>query len=116
MFKSGTADFANGKSRHMFYAGSDNGSETVITIEDGYFNLQNKSVSSSYLVAGANGVIYVKGGTFMTKANPAPVQELNGGQVIISGGTFYWDPTAWLAEGYQAVKADGTSYWVVSKI
>lgn len=113
LFKSGVVDIQNVKSRHLFYAGS-SGDTSEITIEGGTFNLKNKKVTSSYLVAEGNAVIYVKGGDFAAKATKDPVQEVNGGKVIITGGTFAWDPTAWVAEGYEAV-LNGTTWTVQAK-
>jgi len=113
IFKSGTVDVANTKSRHLFYCGTDNGF-AKITIEDGTFNLKNKTTTSSYLVANGEGaVIIVNGGTFnKASSKKPPVQELYGGEVIIQGGTFYWDPTEWVADGYVAVD-NGSGVWTV---
>lgn len=117
IFKSGTVDIANTKSRHLFYCGTDNGF-AKLTVEGGTFNLKNKTNSSAYLVADGEGaVIIVNGGTFnAASTKKAPVLEANGGEVIIQGGTFYWDPSEWVADGYVAkseVQADGKACYTV---
>jgi hypothetical protein len=73
----------------------------------------NDRAKNSYFWADDNAIIYVKGGNFGGVASTKKIVTSNGGQVIISGGTFNFDPTAWLAEGYQAVKSGST--WTVSK-
>ena len=92
-------------SRYVFFA-KDEG--TTITINDGTF--VNDREKNGFLYAGANAVIYVKGGVFKgSKSNKYVMTD--GGQVIITGGTFNFDPTTWVAEGYQAVKSG--SDWTV---
>ena len=61
-----------------------------------------------------NATIYVKGGNFGGVASNNKVVLSNGGQLIISGGTFNFDPTAWLANGYVATQNGST--WTVSAI
>ena len=92
-------------SRYIFCA--QNGA--TITINEGTF--YNDRTANSYFWAD-NATIYVKGGNFGGSASNKKVVLTNGGQVIISGGTFNFDPTAYLEEGYTATQ-NGSS-WVVS--
>lgn len=94
-------------SRYIFCA--QNGS--TITINDGTF--KNDRAKNSYFWADA-AAIYVKGGNFGGVASNNKVVTSNGGQVIITGGTFNFDPTAWVAEGYAATKNGST--WTVAAI
>ena len=92
-------------SRYIFYA--KNGS--TITIEGGTFT--NDRAKNSFFWADSNAQIIVEGGTFKGVASNKKVVESAGGEVIIKGGTFNFDPTAWVAEGYIAKKSGNN--WVV---
>ena len=86
----------------------------VVTINGGKYELNfNAHVDKSYVHAASNAVVYINGGTF-GPASPntkyPPLYE-KGGEIIVSGGTFGFDPTNWLAEGYEAVKSG--SNWTV---
>ena len=94
-------------SRYIFCA--QNGS--TITINDGTF--KNDRAKNSYFWAD-NATIYVKGGNFGGVASNNKVVLSNGGQVIITGGTFNFDPTEWVADGYEAIKTGST--WTVAAI
>ena len=94
-------------SRYIFCAV--NGS--TITINNGTFN--NDRASNSYFWAD-NSTIYVMGGNFGGVASNKKVVLTNGGQLIIKGGTFNFDPTTWVAEGYAATKNGST--WTVAAI
>ncbi|MEE0236005.1 MAG: DUF6562 domain-containing protein [Bacteroidales bacterium] len=92
--------------RYMFVA---NHEGTTITVNDGTFI--NNTSSNKYFWADSNAIIYVKGGTYKGVASKTKIYTSNGGKVIITGGTFNFDPTTWVAEGYQAVKSG--SNWTV---
>ena len=110
VFKSGIINHKPERSsRYIFCAGGD---DTQITIENGTFN--NDRLNNSYFWVDGNAVIYVKGGTFAGVASKNNIITTNGGQVIISGGTFNFDPTAWLAAGYKAEKS-GSNWTVVAE-
>lgn len=94
-------------SRYIFAANSG----ATITVKDGTF--KNDRDKNSFFWADA-ATIVVKGGNFGGVASNKKVVTSNGGQVIIKGGTFNFDPTAWVAEGYQAVKSGST--WTVSAL
>ena len=103
---------ASTTSRYVFYAGS-NDKLTTVTINGGDFSIHKDRKKCGYLCAAANSIIYIKGGNF---AAPWPegssFKTANGGQVIITGGTFGFDPSAWVAPGYKAVKNGST--WTVT--
>lgn len=92
-------------SRYIFCARG----EATITVKDGTF--LNDRAKNAYFWAD-NSVIYVKGGNFGGVASNNKVVLTNGGQLIITGGTFNFDPTAWVAAGYVATKSGST--WTVS--
>lgn len=105
---------ASTSGRYNFYVV---GEGTVVTIEDGTFSFSKTlNQKRAYIYAGSGATVYVKGGTF----GPASARSgytagiLGDGDIIITGGTFGFDPSAWVADGYQAVK-DGTT-WTVSAI
>ena len=118
-FNGSSLKFTDGMSgRNCFYSVSTDANQSVITIIDADVNMANAS-GNSYLCAQGNAVIYVKGGNFHGKpagsSHPYVKEVAYGsytGQVIISGGTFNFDPTEWLAAGYKATK--NGSVWVVS--
>ena len=75
-----------------------------ITVNDGTFNAEGGGYGIASLT---NGKVTIKGGTFNAGL-------LNwGGSIVITGGTFKTDPTAYLAEGYYATETNGV--WVVAK-
>lgn len=118
VFNSGsiTTNSVSTNPRHMFYVAGDEG-DGHLTINGGEFTLNptNKTRKGSYLCAeGEDATIIVNGGIFHEPSTrTAPIQALSGGTVTIYGGKFAFDPSAYVAEGYQAVKgADG--YWTVS--
>ena len=116
VFKGGSVavNTANTSGRYNFYVV---GEGTVVTIEDGTFSFSKTlNQKRAYIYAGSGATVYVKGGTF----GPASARSgytagiLGDGDIIITGGTFGFDPSAWVADGYQAVK-EGTT-WTVSAI
>ena len=97
------------KSRYIFYA---TGEDTTITVKDGTF--YNDRSGNRFFAAQNGAVIYVEGGNFGGVSSTSKVYTSTGGKVIISGGTFNFDPTTWLASGYTATKNGST--WTVSKL
>lgn len=99
--------------RYCFYA-----YQSIITINGGTYSFNDLYKKRSYICAsGQDAVVYVYGGTFgEAPKHPSwkyPIYEDGGAQVIIYGGTFGFDPSQWVADGYQAVQ-NGTT-WTVSK-
>ena len=109
-----TISSTNTAHRHMFFA---YGAGTTVTINAGTFSFDvYRKRTYAYVADGA--VLYIKGGVF----GPAPNHPtdanapflVEGGQVIITGGTFGFDPTEWVAEGYVATK-NGSTWTVAAK-
>jgi len=122
----GTAVFSNGSvttnststsGRHVFYVAAREGeADGHLTINGGefIFSPSNLTRKGSYLYADG-GTIIVNGGTFhkpSTRTDHPPIKATNGGSVTIYGGTFAFDPSAFVADGYQAVESGG--WWTVS--
>ena len=115
----GSLKFTEGQSgRNCFYAASTTTEAAVITINDVDVNMANAS-GNSYLCAHGNATIFVNGGKFYGKpvgSSHDYIKEvaINGytGKVVITGGTFNFDPSAWVPAGYEAVK--NGSEWTVS--
>ena len=110
VFHNGTINHnPNRGSRNIFYA---EGKGSVITVKDGEF--YNNRANNRFFGAVEGAVIYVEGGYFGGTASNDKVILQSGGKVIISGGTFNFDPTKWLASGYTATSNGST--WTVSKL
>ena len=108
IFNNGTIDHNPDRTgRNMFYA---TGEGTTITINDGTF--LNDKASNKYIYAANNAIVYIKGGNFGGTKSTNKIVTANGGQVIITGGTFNFDPTTWVPlTGYTVQKSDST--WTV---
>lgn len=91
-------------------------SGSVVTIEGGTFNFTAKTLRRAYVYAGAGTTVYINGGTFGTASTRSGYTAgiLGDGTVIITGGTFGFDPSNWVAAGYEAVK-DGST-WTVQPV
>ena len=97
--------------RYLVYA---YGTGTTVTIKDGEFSFeQYRKRGYAYVADGA--VLYIEGGVFGAASNhptnPTAPLIANGGEIIITGGTFGFDPSAYVAAGYKAVKSGST--WTV---
>lgn len=94
------------------------GEDVEVVINGGDFRFTGGKGGNQRILVAQNGAkIIVNGGTFgkgNSKAAETWLWEY-GGDIIIYGGSFEFDPSACVAEGYQAVQgADG--WWNVSKI
>ena len=108
VFNSGTINHnPERSSRYIFLAGNN----STVTIKDGTFI--NDRPSNSYFYAYGNSTIYVEGGNFGGSASTKKIVTASEGKVIITGGTFNFNPEPWLAAGYKAEKNGST--WTVSK-
>ena len=87
--------------------------DICLTINDGEFDFANKPLKRAYVYAGAGTTVYINGGTFGTAADRDGYRAgiLGDGTVVITGGTFGFDPTNWVAAGYEAVQNGAT--WTV---
>ena len=118
--------------RNMVYVASDNDKKAVAYIKGGEYTMVGGS-GNRYICAHGNAVVYVEGGTFTGKgpgASYEPIAAIAIGsytpQVIISGGTFNFDPSAeyhgsggkvypaqaTIASGYKVVN-NGNGTWSV---
>lgn len=99
--------------RYVFYL---EGAGSELTINGGEFGW-NSSLNQkrAYVYADAGTTVTINGGTF----GPASTRSgytagiMGTGTVIIKGGTFGFDPSAWVADGYEAVLNGST--WTVSE-
>lgn len=94
------------------------GEDVEVVINGGDFRFTGGTGGNQRILVAQNGAkIIVNGGTFgkgNSKAKATWLWEY-GGDIIIYGGSFEFDPSACVAEGYQAVQGvDG--WWTVSKI
>ena len=116
IFNSGVSNILSTSTsqRYNFYAASPG---TTITINDGTFTFDAYR-QRSYACAVNGAIIYIKGGTFGVAPNhtrwTTPIYTDATGKVIITGGTFGFDPTEWLAPGYEAIKSGNT--WTVKYV
>ena len=99
--------------RYLFYVVGDG---TVVTINDGEFADFTKTTQNqkrAYAYVGEGATLYITGGTFGKASTRSGYTAgiLGDGDIIITGGTFGFNPSAWVAEGYTAVKNGST--WVV---
>ena len=102
---------------YLVYAASLTSAE--VTINGGDYRYEGSYYRHGVLYAGQNATIIVNGGSFgkggSNTSKTKWITEANGGDVIIYGGSFEFDPSAFVAEGYEAVKGtDG--WWTVSQI
>ena len=104
--------------RNLVYVGSDNDKVAELTIKSGNFTLTGGS-GNRYLCAHGNAIIRVEGGNFSGKvqgSSNAAFDAITIGsyvpQIIITGGTFDHDPSAYVAAGYVATKSGST--WTVT--
>ena len=116
VFNSGSVyvDSSSTSGRYVIYT---DGAGSEIVINDGTFSWNTaKNNKRAYIYAAADTTVIVNGGNF----GPASTRSgyttgiLGEGTVIIKGGTFGFDPSAWVAEGYEAVK-DGSTWTVSAK-
>ena len=105
---------SNTSSRYNFYV-FDEGSK--LTINGGTFSFSStKNQRRAYIYAGEGTTTIVNGGIFgkASAKDGYTTGILGTGTVIIKGGTFGFDPTNWVADGYEAVK-DGSNWIVQAK-
>ncbi|MBR7184945.1 MAG: SipW-dependent-type signal peptide-containing protein [Clostridia bacterium] len=110
-----TTNSVNTNPRHVFYvAGAEGAGHLTINGGEFKFSPTNLTRKGSYICAqGTNATVIVNGGTFhKPSTRTAPIQALDGATVLIYGGTFQFDPSAFVAEGYQAVESAG--WWTVT--
>ena len=105
---------ASETSRYTFYVATDN-QLTTLTINGGEFSIDlvNRP-RASYICSYGNSIVYINGGNFGLPGDYKPFVISNGGQIILSGGTFKFNPITYgatLAEGY--VISENAGVWTV---
>ena len=109
VFENGTINHKPERSsRYIFCAQSG----ATITVKDGTFT--NDRDKNTFFWAD-NATIIVEGGVFngvKSKSDRVCGVTTNGGKIIIKGGTFNFDPSAWVAEDYKVTKNGST--WTVA--
>ena len=97
--------------RYIFYA---TGEGSTITINGGEFSFSSLTNKRAYVSAGAGTFVYINGGTFGKPSTRSDYKAgiMGEGTVVIKGGTFGFDPSKWVADGYKAEKSGDV--WVVS--
>lgn len=83
------------------------GQGTEVTINGGTFSFSSTlNQKRAYIYCGEGATVYVNGGTFGKASTRSGYTAgiLGDGDVIITGGTFGFDPSNWLAEGVVATK------------
>ena len=105
---------ASTSARYAIYAVGEN-SKVVVNGGDFSWNT-TKNNKRAYVYCAAGATVEINGGTFAKASTRSGYTAgiLGDGNIVIKGGTFGFNPSAWVAEGYQAVK-DGSN-WVVSAL
>ena len=104
---------ASTSGRYLIYA---TGQGTEVVINGGNYSWDTaKNNKRAYVYTTAGATVRINGGTFAKASSRSGYTTgiLGDGTVIITGGTFGFDPTAWVAAGYH-VKKDGQNWVVVS--
>lgn len=116
IFNSGSVEVnsTSTSGRYLFYA---EGEGTTITINGGEFDFnKTQNQKRAYVYAGEGTTVYINGGTFGTASNRSGYNAgiMGNGTVIITGGTFGFDPTTWVADGYAATYDSEAGTWTVA--
>lgn len=110
-----SVDTESTSGRYLFYLV---GEGSTATINGGNFSWDPKdNQKRAYIYADKGTTVYVKGGTFGKASTRSGYTEgiLGDGKVIITGGTFGFDPSKWVADGYAIIKKDN-NFVVVPEI
>lgn len=114
VFNSGSiyVDTASTSGRYLFYA---EGEGSVITINGGEFSWDPAdNQKRAYVYAGVGTTVNITGGTFGKASTRSGYTDgiLGDGTVIITGGSFGFNPSRWVAPGYVATETAGV--WTVT--
>ena len=106
----------NTSGRYLIYAV---GEGTVVTVNDGEFadfTKTSQNQKRAYAYVGEGATLIINGGTFgkASSRNGYTAGLLGEGNIVITGGTFGFDPTKWVAKGCKAVKEG--SVWTVKPV
>ncbi len=105
-------DTASTSGRYLFYL---MGAGSTLTIEDGNFSWDpNDNQKRAYIYAEAGTTAYVNGGNFGKASTRSGYTDgfLGSGTIIVKGGTFGFNPSKWVADGYKATQNGDT--WTVT--
>ena len=117
-FNSGSIyiDSPSTSARYVFYL---DGAGSTVIINGGDFSWDPKdNQKRAYVYAGTGTNVYINGGNFGKASTRSEYKSgiLGDGNVVITGGTFGFDPANWVADGYNAVKNGSTWYVVAEEI
>ena len=117
-FNSGSIyiDSPSTSARYVFYL---DGAGSTVIINGGDFSWDPKdNQKRAYVYAGTGTNVYINGGNFGKASTRSDYKAgiLGDGNVVITGGTFGFDPANWVADGYNAVKNGSTWYVVAEEI
>ena len=98
--------------RYLFYL---EGKGSNLTINDGNFadfTKTSQNQKRAYIYAGEGTSVTINGGIFGKASTRSGYTDgiLGTGEVIIKGGTFGFDPTKWVADGYKVAESKGVYY------
>ena len=113
-FNSGSVyvDSPSTSARYVLYVV---GAGSELTINGGSFSWDpTDNNKRAYIYAAEGTTVYVNGGEFGAASTRSGYTAgiLGEGTVVITGGTFGFNPSAWVADGYTAVENNGT--WTIS--
>ena len=113
-FNSGSVyvDSPSTSGRYIFFA---EGAGATITINGGNFSWDSAdNQKRAYIYASEGTTVYVNGGTFGKASTRSGYTAgiLGSETVSITGGTFGFNPSTWVATGYKATENNGT--WTVT--
>jgi hypothetical protein len=109
-------DSKNTSGRYLIYAV---GNGTVVTVNGGeFFFNKTQNQKRAYAYVGAGATLYINGGSFGTASTrngytAGILTENDQANVIITGGTFGFDPSAWMPAGYVADYDTTNKTWTV---
>ena len=99
--------YSNG-ARYAFYVIEN----STLTINSGKFTWNSKKNNRrGYVYAAAGSKVVINGGEFGVES-PRTGGITGDGEIVIYGGTFGFNPSNWVADGYSAVK-NGSKWYVV---
>lgn len=117
-FNSGSIyiDSPSTSARYVFYL---DGAGSTVIINGGDFSWDpNDNQKRAYVYAGTGTNVYINGGNFGKASTRSDYKSgiLGDGNVVITGGTFGFDPANWVADGYKAVEIDGKWHVIADEI
>ncbi len=116
----GDALYLNSSSTSARYAIYAVGENSKVVVNGGDFTWNTtKNNKRAYVYCGTGATVEINGGTFgkaSTRSGYTAGILRDGGNIVIKGGTFGFNPTTWVAEGYKAEYDSTAKTWTVSAI